>query len=268
MMMQQNQTTSPYNRNNTRITLKVISSFLHKYGIDVKLGNLSLYQQAFTTDSYIKESYPDITEPPPDGVVELQDECNERMEMLGDTFIKCIITEYIYERYYYADEGFLTSLKTRLEDTKSLSKYARSMGLGTYMLISTQIEHNNGRDSEKLLEDTFEAFTAALQMDQGYDVVRKFIRAIMEVEVDFASILEEDINYMKRLQEFYHTNKWSHPRYEEIQQEKIFGKNYYKIGVCDFLGEVIEETINTAQTKKLAKQEAAKLALIFFQQYD
>lgn len=265
---------SPYNKINTLINGKVISNILRKYDIDINVGNLSIYQQAFTNDSYTRSQYnvDEIKENRKEleskniRIVDLQPESNQRLEMLGDTIIKCIITEYIYARYYDQQEGFLTCLKTRLEDTKSLAKYARRMNLGYYMLISKQIEDNNGRDSEKILEDTFESFIAALYIDQGFEIVRKLLRIFLETEIDYAKILCEDNNYMKRLQEFYHDNKWSHPTYIDIKDEKINGKDYYTVCVLDYNGIMIEEAIVTAQSKKIARQESSRLALINFGQ--
>lgn len=265
---------SPYNKINTPITSRVIVGILKKYDIDITVKNLSVYQQAFTNDSYIRSQYniEDFKESRKDmetdriKIVDLQPESSQRLEFFGDTLIKCIITEYIFERYYDQQEGFLTSLKTRMEDTKSLAKYARRMNLGYYMLISKQIEDNNGRDSEKLLEDTFEAFIAALYIDQGFEIVRKLLRIFLETELDFAEILSEDTNYMKRLQEFYHDNKWSHPEYQDIENTKINGKHFYTVGVMDFNGQVIQEAIVTAQSKKVAKQESSRQALILYGQ--
>ena len=265
---------SPYNKINTPITSRVIVGILKKYDIDITVKNLSIYQQAFTNDSYIRSQYnvEDFKESRKDmetdriKIVDLQPESSQRLEFFGDTLIKCIITEYIFERYYDQQEGFLTSLKTRMEDTKSLAKYARRMNLGYYMLISKQIEDNNGRDSEKLLEDTFEAFIAALYTDQGFEIVRKLLRIFLETELDFAEILSEDTNYMKRLQEFYHDNKWSHPEYQDIESTKINGKHFYTVGVMDYNGEVIQEAITTAQSKKIAKQESSRQALILYGQ--
>jgi ribonuclease-3 len=271
------QQVSPYNKNNTPITVKTIAGIMGRYGLSIRVNNLALYQQAFTNSSYVKDNYniemfeKDRLEMERAGikVVPLQDESNESFEFLGDSFAKAFIAEYISERYCkpHHNEGFLSTLKSRLEDTKAFASYARQMNLGYYMLISKQIEDNNGRDSEKLLEDTFEAFLAALVKDQHYEVIRTLIRRIMETEVDFAEILSEDLNYMKRLQNFYISNKWSPPKYEDIKEEKINGKNYYTIAVKDFEGNIINETISEEQSKKKAKMESAKKALKLFNQY-
>lgn len=266
---------SPYNKNNTPITVRTIAGILGKYGISIRVKNLAIYQQAFTNDSYIKEKY-DLDSIEDDrkeleragiNVVPLQDESNQKLEYLGDAFAKAFIAEYISERYpkRQHNEGFLTTLKTRLEDTKAFASYARHMNLGYYLLISKQIEENNGRDSEILLEDTFESFLGALATDQeDHSIVRTLIRKIMDTDVDFAEILETDVNYMRRLQDFYHDNRWSHPEYETIEQEKVNGKDYYTIAVLDFEKNIITDTININTSKKKAKQEAARKALIKF----
>lgn len=268
---------SPYNKVNTPITVKTIAGILGRYGLTIKVHNLSLYQQALTNESYTRKEY-DVCqftksrnelESGNIKIVDLQDASNERLEFLGDTYIKCIISEYIYERYNDEeenDEGFLTCLKTRLEDTKSLAKYARRLNLGYYLLISKQLEDNNGRDSEKLLEDSFESFIGALGLDQGYEMCRNLLRQFLETEIDYAEILSEDNNYMRRLQNFYHENKWSHPTYVVTKSEKINGKFYYTMAVNDHCDQIIEQSINTAQAKKKAKQEASRLALIMFGQ--
>ena len=271
------QQVSPYNKVNTPITVKTIAGIMGKYGLTIRVNNLSLYQQALTNESYTRKEYDTSTftesrqelESENVKIVDLQEASNERLEFLGDTVIKCIISEYIFERYDDEednDEGFLTCLKTRLEDTKSLAKYARRLNLGYYLLISKHLEDNNGRDSEKLLEDSFESFIGALNLDQGYEMCRKLLRQFLESEIDYAEILSEDNNYMRRLQNFYHENKWSHPTYTVTNSEKINGKFFYTIAANDFNGSPIKESINVAQAKKKAKQEASRLALIMYGQ--
>jgi ribonuclease-3 len=197
-------------------------------------------------------------------VVDLQDSSNERLEFLGDTFIKCIIAPYLFNRYYEEDEGFMTRLKTKLEDTKSLAKYARRLGLETWMLVSKQIEDNNGRCSDKLLEDTFEAFIGALYEDQGFEVCKKLLTILLESEIDYSEILYKDTNYKDRLLRFYHSNKWSHPIYLCVKEDTLNNKKFYTMGVNDFQGKLITQATDTS--KKRAEQKAAAFALIKFNQ--
>lgn len=261
---------SPYNKTNVLITGKDIERILFKYGIQVKITNIPIYQQAFVTDAYTKSAYTEaqlseFTKAP--NCVDLQERSYQIKECLGDAVLKVCMVEYIIDRYpdpMIHNEGFITQLKARLENTSSLAEFAKKLGLEQYMLITLQTENNNGRDSEKLLEDIFEAFIGALYKDQGFTIVRKLVRKILETEVDYSEILSEDTNYMKRLLIFYHSNKWSHPQYEDIHEEKKGTKFYFTVCVLDFEGKRIESTIVTLCNKKKAKQEASRLALIHY----
>jgi len=262
----------PYNKANILLTCKNVESILFRYNIKIKVKDLAIYQRAFVNDSYVISTYnQEALEKYKDnlttGIVPLQELSSQVEEFVGDCVVKLIIAEYLQDRYNdekIHTEGFLTPLKSRLEDTYSLATFARLLNLGYYMLISKQIEDNNGRESEKLLEDTFEAFMYALYKDQGFEICRTFLRKLLETEVDYSDILSEDINYIKRLQNFYHSNKWGHPEYRDIESEKVNNKNYYTVCVLDFEGNLISSTLSTAKNKKLAKQEASKLALKHF----
>jgi dsRNA-specific ribonuclease len=262
----------PYNTINQLVKASDISIILSKFGIDnIKVKNLSHYQEAFTHKSYIKKEYFNIhghilkqEKDKLPNVIDLQESSNERLEFLGDTVIKCVIASYLFKRYYEEDEGFMTRLKTKLEDTKSLAKYARRLGLETFMLVAKQIEDNNGRNSDKLLEDTFEAFMGALYEDQGFEICKTLLNILLESEIDYAEILYKDTNYKDRLLRFYHNNKWSHPVYVLIKEESSNNKKMYTMGVNDFQGNVIAQATDTS--KKRAEQKACAYALIKYNQ--
>lgn len=270
---------SPYNKTNVLITPENVKNILYRYNVDIIVNDISLFHEAMTDETYCKSFYPnDLLEKwkkelhdsnIPFNIVELQDRTYQIKEFLGDIIIKAVISNYLVERYnnpLIHTEGFLTSLKSRLEDTSALSKFARILNLGKFMLISKSVEDNNGRDSEKLLEDTFEAFIGSLYLDQNFDIVKQLLWKFLETEIDYAEILSENTNYMQRLQNFYHSLKWSHPVYHDVQCIKNNGKNFYTIAVKNYENEIINETLATAQNKSKAKQESARLALIYFNQ--
>ena len=263
----------PYNENNILVSSNDITNILNKFKIKIVVKNLSHYQDALTHKSYIKKEYFNIHSSilkqeftklikQNIKIIDLQDSSNERLEFLGDTFIKCVIAEYLFKRYYEEDEGFMTRLKTKLEDTKSLAKYARRLGLEDYILVSKQIDDNNGRNAEKILEDTFESFIGALYLDQGYEVCKILLNILLETEIDYAEILYKDTNFKDRLLRFYHSNKWSHPEYKLIKEDIINAKKLYTMGVTNFDGSIITQATDTS--KKRAEQKACALALIKF----
>lgn len=267
--VQDRNTLIPYNSQNVVITATDIKKLFWKFDLEVNVKDISLFRTALTNKSYIKSEYT-LIDPvvlaasKPTDALELLDESNERLEFLGDTVVKCIVSEYLFLRYYEEDEGFLTRIKTKIEDRDSMARYAKRLGIDHYMIISKQLEENNGRSSHKFLEDCFEAFMGALYLDLGFDICKRFMTIILETEVDCSEILYRDTNYKDQLLRFFHKNKWSHPVYVELKAEGPIHKRVFTMGVKDFAGNVICESSD--MSKKKAEQKCAMYALFKYNQ--
>ena len=260
--------TKPYNIYNMLIVPEDITLMFKKFKIKIVPNDIMLYQEALTHTSYIKNEYinidPSILINNVPNTLNLFDKSNERLEFLGDTVIKCIFSEYLFKRFDTENEGFLTKLKTKIEDKESLARYAKRLGIEQYLIISKHIEENNGRNSNKLLEDAFEAFIGALYLDLGFEICKEFLTIILETEVDYAGILYQDTNYKNQLLIFYHKNKWSNPIYVEIKSEGPINKRLFTMGVKNFNNEIITEATDISKQK--AEQKCALLALIKYNQ--
>jgi ribonuclease-3 len=260
--------TKPYNIYNMLIIPEDITLMFKKFKIKIVPNDIMLYQEALTHTSYTKNEYinidPSILINNVPNTLNLFDKSNERLEFLGDTVIKCIFSEYLFKRFDTENEGFLTKLKTKIEDKESLARYAKRLGIEQYLIISKHIEENNGRNSSKLLEDAFEAFTGALYLDLGFEICKEFLTIILETEIDYAGILYQDTNYKNQLLIFYHKNKWSNPNYVEIKSEGPINKRLFTMGVKNFNNEIITEATDISKQK--AEQKCALLALIKYNQ--
>ena len=53
---------------------------------------------------------------------------NERLEYLGDAVIDAILSEYLFQAYSDASEGFLTKIRARIVNRDELNHLALSMG--------------------------------------------------------------------------------------------------------------------------------------------
>lgn len=258
----------PYNTFNMLIVSEDITLMFKKFKIKIVPNDIMLYQEALTHTSYIKNEYinidPSILINNVPNTLNLFDKSNERLEFLGDTVIKCIFSEYLFKRFDTENEGFLTKLKTKIEDKESLARYAKRLGIEQYLIISKHIEENNGRNSSKLLEDAFEAFIGALYLDLGFEICKEFLTIILETEIDYAGILYQDTNYKNQLLIFYHKNKWSNPIYVEIKSEGPINKRLFTMGVKNFNNEIITEATDISKQK--AEQKCALLALIKYNQ--
>ena len=49
-------------------------------------------------------------------------ESNERLEYLGDAVLGAVIAEFLFKKYPFKDEGFLTEIRSRIVNRESLNK--------------------------------------------------------------------------------------------------------------------------------------------------
>ena len=256
---------NPYNPKNKKINDSDIIKIMAKYNIDININNIDIYIQSLTHKSYIKKQYYNKNKnlSKDDDTLELQDNSNERLEFLGDTIIKAIIGHYLYERYPEEDEGFMTKLKTKIEDKDSLAKFAKIIGLDKFVLISKQNEiHGINRANDKILEDTFEAFIGALYLNSSDNICNNFIRNVLETEVDYSDIIYNDINYKDQILRYFHSNKWKHPKYILIDEKGTGNKKIFTIGLLDNNDNIIITASDTSKRK--AEQKVSKFALYKF----
>ena len=263
------------NFRNRLVTCQDIEKILAKGDISIKIEKIDLYQRAFTHKSYVKVddtniSYNEILLD--DKVVDLQPLSNERFEFLGDTIIGHTICEYLFERYD-KDEGFLTRLKTKLVDRKRLAIFARYLNLQEYILMSNHMENIHGRNTDRILEDIFESFIAALNLEHGFEICRTFIINIMEKNVNFGQLLYLDENYKDRLMQFLQQKGYQTPTYTKlvvlgptnkrtfIMQTwiKLYKKNY-ETGEKEYMENKLIGT-GIGYSKKAAEQIASRNAL-------
>ena len=275
------------NEKNKPITLSYIESTLNKFGVKTKITNLPLFQQAMTHLSYLirdekfyennktKQYQVQSTEIEPlddfSLAVPLQAKSYERLEFLGDAILHAILAEYLFQRYDDVDEGFMTKLRTKIENGDTLSILSKTIGLTEYVLISRYVEKNGGRETNKSLsEDVFEAFIGALFLEIGFNNCRKFVVTLIEKEIDLAQLLHKETNFKERLLQYFHLRKWLDPIYGTLDVSGPENKKVYTMWVkCrkhqHDEGEIVG--IGTSTNKRTGEQNAAKQGLIQLGQY-
>ena len=65
----------------------------------------------------------------PNDCLPLQDVSYERLEFLGDSILRQIISDYLFIRYQEMQEGDLTKLRSQIENGSSLAEMTRKIGL-------------------------------------------------------------------------------------------------------------------------------------------
>ena len=215
------------NEKNQYITREYIEDILKKYSVEHKVKHLETFKRALIHKSYLlrdeeyykqnrtKNTNKDL-DPIEDPLkaIPLQNESYERLEYLGDSVIHLILADYLFRRYEKEDEGFMTRLRTKIENGETLAELAKIMGLNKYILLSRYIEKNGGRENNKsILEDSFEAFMAALFLEANFEPCKKFLIQLIEQEIDFAQILNTETNFKDCLLQLFHKRGWEDPSY-------------------------------------------------------
>lgn len=263
---------SKLNLNNCHIDINFIENIFHKLDIDdFHISDLKIYQQSFVHRSYIRQKKNMEPEPEPESnVVPFQIKSNEVLEFLGDSIIGDYVSRYLYERYPFEDEGFFTTLKSRIVRTESLEKFATYLGFNKYLIISSYVEIQKGRSNKKLLENTFEAFVGAIYIDQGgldlnpYSLVlpHKFIHNVIEQTTDFAQLILIDDNYKDQLMRCFHQHfKGKHAIYKLIRTDMNDNIRTFVCGVVHPLDSEKIVSTGSGSKKPEAEQNAAKEAL-------
>ena len=269
----------PYNINNILINEEDVINILNNFNVKVdKIYDIEVIRQAFVHKSYCKKAiYLDdiLMEAKkelgnPSELLELQKDSYETKEFLGDSVLKVNISFYLYKRYPDQNEGFMTRLKTKLEDKTNLALMSKKMGLGKFFIISKHIEAMNGRNSERIHEDVFEAFFGALFLSNGFEPCCLLIINLLETLIDYSDKLYCDNNYKDALLRHHHVQEWTHPKYEIIYFEGPAHKRRYIVGVQKYNIENYCENKNkyigygVGNSHKEGEQQAAKMALIIY----
>ena len=230
------------NKKNIYITKENIENILKKYNTHHTVSNIERFQLAMVHNSYLKnKSY---TEKEINNIIEfdkidneqlaipLQHKSYERLEYLGDSVIHLIIAEYLYKRYTIDDEGFMTKLRSKIENKEMLSFFSKKLELHNFAIISNPIESVGGRyNNINISEDIFESFVGALYLESSFKTCYKFITNIIESEIDITKLIFHETNYKDILLHYAHTMKWSDPLYileNTIEFEKDILKNTKK----------------------------------------
>jgi ribonuclease-3 len=222
--------------------------------IKMKIKNVSYYQRSLVHKSIYK-AVKRYSSPEP--IQEYLLQHNERLEFLGDSVLGLIVANYLYHKYPDKDEGFMTRVKTKLVNGAQLAKLARQINLGECILMSNHVENIKGRNSQKILEDAFEALLAAIFKDLGFDAVNNFVINLIDT-LDFSEVLLED-NYKDLLLKYTQSKfKNCTPEYQLIGTE---GPPHNRIFTLEVIINGVHYEQGTAKSKKQAEQNAAEKTL-------
>ena len=207
--------------------------------------NIRLYRLAFTHASVVRAQGPDN-----------RHQSNERLEFLGDAILGAVVAEYLFRKFPYEQEGFLTETRSRIVNRESLNALALKLGLDK--LVQLDAAQTRAARSRSVNGNALEALVGAVYLDLGYKTARKFVlNRLVKPFVDVHSLTTTTSNFKSKLVE------WAQ-RQGKVLRYDINGEARPG-GVMEFSATVLldDEVMATGMglSKKQAEQLAAERAL-------
>jgi ribonuclease-3 len=161
-----------------------------KHLIGANPSNLELYRLAFLHASASRES-----------VSKTYKESNERLEFLGDSVLGMITASYLFKKFPFKDEGFLTEIRSRMVSRESLNVLGRKLGLEEVIEYENQRKTSLTRSS--MYGDALEAFIGAVYLDKGFSFTQKFVtQKILAQYFDLDTVVQNNPNFKSLLIEW------------------------------------------------------------------
>jgi len=121
---------------------------------------------------------------------------NERLEFLGDAIIDAAVAEYVFFKFPDEPEGYLTKVKSKLVNRRTLSELGVSLGIQGLLLYDDSRPIN----LESLQGNAFEAILGAIYLDGGYIKARAcLLDHVFPKFLDINRVLEEEIDFKSKL---------------------------------------------------------------------
>ncbi len=197
-------------------------------------GNIDLYKIALSHRS----------------IKEFSEENNERLEFLGDAVLSSIIAHYLFKKYPYKDEGFLTEMRSKMVNRQKLNEIALKMGLKK---ISLYNKNDHALKISQIFGNTLEALIGAVFLDKGYNKTQKWVENYIILPHLFINELENiEINIKNKLYGWASKNGKS-VEFATLNESLEKGRRLFTIAAT-VDGQIV------AQAKGFNKKDASHLA--------
>jgi len=202
--------------------------------------NIELYNQATIHRSVANSRFKGIKE------------SNERLEFLGDAVLDIIIAEYLFKKFPFKDEGFLTEIKARIVNRENLNNLARKVGVDQITVFEQEGTHQ--RAYKSIYGNTLEAIIGAVYLDLGFKICNKFIiKKLILPHTDLEVLVKNNPNYKSRIIE------WAQKENKDLSFDiiEVSGENHHREFTAQL--EIDNTVVSTGNgfSKKKAEQDAA-----------
>lgn len=129
---------------------------------------------------------------------------NERLEFLGDSIIGTVVAEYLFKKFPYKDEGFLTKMRSKMVSRNQHNQIALKLGLNKFIETDDRI----GSKPSSINGDAYEALVGAIYLDKGYNTAQQFIlKRIINIHLDIDELETKEIDFKSKFIEWAQKEK-------------------------------------------------------------
>lgn len=180
---------------------------------------------------------------------------NERLEFLGDAILGSVIADYLFKKYPYQSEGYLTEMRSKIVRRETLNNLALRMGLQKIVQYN---QNDKGLSRSHIFGNALEALIGAVYLDQGFHRTRSFIlKQILKPYIDIDTLENRDTNFKNKLLSWAQKNNHD-LSFDTLNEENEGTRKIFTIGIL-LNGEVVAN--GTGYNKKEAGQVAAQNAI-------
>ncbi|HIS35587.1 TPA: ribonuclease III [Candidatus Scatousia excrementigallinarum] len=217
-----------------------MTSVAEIFGIKTEENNL--FEYALTHPSYTKENNLSFTE------------CYERLEFLGDSVLKLLISELLYTKYPEYSEGDMSKIRSIVVSDNTLSKIAINIGLDKLIKAGIHDEKQGVTRLESVTACAFEAILGAYYLNGKLQELKGFASKVFTQYIEEVDKNFEKYNAKAILQEYTQSLTKEIPVYKLLGTK---GPEHHKIFEIEvsYRGEAI--ATGEGRTKKDAEQNAA-----------
>lgn len=198
------------------------------------VGNIELYKLALSHSSNRND-----------------EDSNERLEYLGDAVLGSIVAEYLFKKFPFKDEGFLTEIRSRIVKRDSMNAIASRLSLNSLI----QTDGGFDKNAKSFLGNALEALIGSVYLDKGYKFTYSFVvNSIILPHINMEDLVEKNHNFKSILIEWGQKNA-KKVNFKIVDEE---GANHLKTFTAQVFIDGEGQEKATGHSKKKAEQAAAE----------
>lgn len=209
---------------------------------DIKIKDKELFKKALTHTSYTQEQNLSTID------------SYERLEFLGDSVLKLLTSEILFELYPEFPEGKLSKIRSIVVADATLAKIFKSYNLEEKLILAKHDKKQGLAHNDTICACAFESILGAYYLEGKLKPLKIFLKKVLMPYIEDVNSNYINFNAKALLQEYTQGIDKKLPIYELLHEEGPAHKKTFTVQVS-YNGTIYGTGIGA--TKKEAEQNAA-----------